>query len=541
VAKRVLIVSLDGATWPILDGLVSQGCMPFLAEMVRKGSHGPLESVLPPVSAPAWSSFMTGKYPDKHGVWDFRNFDAVEKRDYITNASTIRCETIWAVLTRHGRRVLVLNLPFTYPIPNINGVMVSGFDAPIDDETCYHPPELYSELRGKFPSYRAVFPSWNQPGKESPQANTRFVGQLVGRVRQRTAVARHLMGTREWHVAMVHFQETDYVQHRLWPEVADVALGRREGELGRAIWELYHTLDDAVGALHGVAKTQGPDPDVLIVSDHGFGPLRGTVYPNNRLVADGLFARKAPPAAQQRPLGVKRIAAGAVRRGLRLCRRVAGRAQGRQADVSRESKSLHDSLRGQDSIEGMLIDWDGTAAVDVTGDLVGLVFVADPRRVPDVKHALMAAGDDGFQLFRDVFTQQEAYGREADGDGKLMLAVAPEGYTVSRGVRKDGDVRHIADLRGTHRLEGIWAAAGPSFASGQECKARLVDMMPTLLCHLGVPIPEDVDGEVRKDLLRKPAPPTFEPALSLPERVKRYEFTEREGIEERLKALGYLG
>ena len=72
-SKRVLVIGLDGATWDVLEPWIRDGTLPNLARIRGSGSWGPLISSVPPITAAAWSTFMTGKRPGKHGVYHFVN------------------------------------------------------------------------------------------------------------------------------------------------------------------------------------------------------------------------------------------------------------------------------------------------------------------------------------------------------------------------------------------------------------------------------------------------------------------------------------
>ena len=69
---RVLVLGLDGATFDLLDAWMERGLMPNVQRLATEGSRAVLRSVMPPVTAPAWTSFATGVRPGKHGVFDFR-------------------------------------------------------------------------------------------------------------------------------------------------------------------------------------------------------------------------------------------------------------------------------------------------------------------------------------------------------------------------------------------------------------------------------------------------------------------------------------
>ncbi|UCD87407.1 MAG: alkaline phosphatase family protein, partial [Desulfobacterales bacterium] len=65
------IIGLDGATFRIIRPLVKEGKLPRLRKMMEEGAWGDLESTIHPLSPQAWASFMTGKNPGKHGIFEF--------------------------------------------------------------------------------------------------------------------------------------------------------------------------------------------------------------------------------------------------------------------------------------------------------------------------------------------------------------------------------------------------------------------------------------------------------------------------------------
>ena len=91
---RVLVIGLDGGTFDIIKPLVAQGKLPTIGKLMKGGVYGDLISTIPPVTSPAWPSFMTGKNPGKHGVFDFvgrgKGYSKV-----IKNARDIKAKTLW--------------------------------------------------------------------------------------------------------------------------------------------------------------------------------------------------------------------------------------------------------------------------------------------------------------------------------------------------------------------------------------------------------------------------------------------------------------
>src|SRR3972149_294706 len=68
---HVFVLALDGATYDLLGPWMAQGHLPNLKALFESGAHAPLESTYPPLTGPAWATFMTGKSPGNHGLLEF--------------------------------------------------------------------------------------------------------------------------------------------------------------------------------------------------------------------------------------------------------------------------------------------------------------------------------------------------------------------------------------------------------------------------------------------------------------------------------------
>jgi Type I phosphodiesterase / nucleotide pyrophosphatase len=154
---RLLIIGLDGATFDVITPWAQEGKLPNLRKLLENGAHGALKSTIPPMSPPAWTSFMTGKNPGKHGVFDFTARKPYSYDIEFVNARWRRAETIWKIMSEEGKRICVLGVPFTYPPEAVNGVMISGIDTPatggIADATAFHPKALYHEIAANLGGY----------------------------------------------------------------------------------------------------------------------------------------------------------------------------------------------------------------------------------------------------------------------------------------------------------------------------------------------------------------------------------------------------
>src|SRR5687768_8401483 len=105
---RTLLIGLDGATFTIMDQLMSTSVMPVLADVFKRGVRGELGSTANPLTAPAWTSLLTGVGPGHHGIFDFVRVEQTGSHPTfrLCTSSDIRSEMIWSIANRHGLRVI---------------------------------------------------------------------------------------------------------------------------------------------------------------------------------------------------------------------------------------------------------------------------------------------------------------------------------------------------------------------------------------------------------------------------------------------------
>ena len=127
--KKVFLLGLDGATFDLMKPWMKEGLLPNFSRLLKEGCHGGLESIMPPLTTPAWASFMTGKNPGKHGIFDFAerkpgSYDI----QWVTSLSR-RGRSLWKIISSHDKQVVVINIPNNYPLEEVNGYMVAWMDA----------------------------------------------------------------------------------------------------------------------------------------------------------------------------------------------------------------------------------------------------------------------------------------------------------------------------------------------------------------------------------------------------------------------------
>jgi len=529
-----------------------QGYLPNLARMMEKGLSAKLESVIPPVTGPAWTSFMTGKNPSKHGIFEFSRFDEQDYDWKLNNSQYIRGKTLWQILTEHGKRSIVLNLPYTYPPYEINGLMVCGWDAPSVQTNFTYPSELGKKILERIPDYSSTHDVWLWKYisiGSNVQFNSFVDKQILGFQRE-VELASHFLDTEQWDVFMAHFQQTDWLQHKVWSYIAKAcAEPSNKSPRLEKVRDCYRQFDRLVGVL--LDKVQKHNPIEIILSDHGFGQDRGNICINYFLSQWGyLFL------SNQNEKPFSDLFRKSKYPSVRLAYTALAKAKHRILDA-RKYKTWAAYVHGNTEQKRLPIDWSRTKIALVTGSETGFVYVNVKGRGP---LGNVEPGPEYESLVSDVIAKLQelrhprtrerlltrvARGRDVYpevGEGILLpdiVLIGSHGYGFSLRV---SDVIPEILPEGCHRPQGVLFMKGEGLNPRvTDFNPRLIDMAPTILHLLGLPVPRDMDGRVLEEIWRDPQAVRYAEAdHAVLQETPTYSAEEADLIEQRLKGLGYL-
>jgi predicted AlkP superfamily phosphohydrolase/phosphomutase len=538
---KLLIIGIDGATFDLIHPWVDAGYLPNLARLMSNGVYGNLASTLPPVTSPAWPTFMTGCNPGKHGVFDFIQPSGADFN--LVNATKIRQPTLWQRLSAAGYRVGVLNVPVTYPPQPINGFMITGILSPKGGQICY-PADLIGRYKSNLGEYRVAPNIQYKPGNEAE-----YIDDIYGLIKAHGNWGLHLMKSEEWDVLMMHFIALDIMMHALW-RFMDHSHERYEPTpFEFAIRDGYKLVDEYIGRM---LAQLADDASVIVMSDHGFGPLRKMVNLNVFLLEKGLLKLNRKPFTQ--------LKARAFRHGMtpagfyRVLERI-----GMQNLAARVSKNTRNEIVSKFLSFGN-VDWSQTIAysmghvgqvyINVVGrEPYGIVQGNDYERsrqmVIDALQELQ--DDDGRLLIRQIIVREDTYhGPYAQFGPDLHLIIDDYNMIAFPLFATDSRVitNQIRGDSGCHRREGIFIAQGPAIQKGI-ClpEASILDLAPTILQLLDEPVPRIMDGQVLVEIFRDPIEITYrDDPIGEIEVVDSQTLSDEESalVEERLRSLGYL-
>ena len=555
--EKVFIISLDGATFDVLRPLMAQGYMPNLAKVAEQSLSAELESVIPAVTAPAWTSFMTGKNPGRHGLFGFTQFDPTDGRIKLTNSRNIRSKTIWQILSEKGKRSVVLNLPYTAPPYEINGIIVSGWDSPTTNFT--YPEALGKEILELMPDYRSNMNMWifdYMPGKSEGNFD-KLIDTLMTGAEQGTKLALRLLDREAWDVFMVHYQQTDWIQHKVWGHIEEACRNPQNKDYKvERVRECYKKYDEQVGIL--LNRIAPYNAKVIILSDHGFGDYKGEIFPNYHLHEWGYF--HVAPETEDKLKGFRQKVKDNKVLGL-FYKAAAGIKHGLESTLTFKQYKKFDSwvefAGGTFGGKALPVDWKKTKVATVGAYECAFLYVNVIGRSPNgivepgaeyerivsdliarfsqIKHPVT-----GEKLYRRVARGTEIY-PNASPDILLpdLILLPAEGYGFSSQV---SNALPQATSEGVHRHNGVVFLRGDGFRTTvRDFQPYLVDLAPTILHTLGLAVPADMEGRVLEEAFTQARPVRMEQVdNAITQELEEYDESDAKVIEERLKALGYV-
>jgi len=499
--KRLLVIALQEATRDLIDPWVQQGLLPNIAALMQAGTSGRVHAQAPLTTPHNWANILTGVNAGQHGVFDYwqRGTDGIFRE---TSPAMLKAPPIWERLRGTGLRSTFVNLPMTWPLPEVDGTVVAGEIGlgAVPTSKMFAPRDLHDQLVARHGPYR--------PGATAPGGRKKheYISLFDNETPHTTAAFEFLLNAQHWDFAMVYFIDAAMAQHYFWADMEDGSSGPYSGIVASA----YKNLDAAIGRFMAAA---GPDTVIFLISECGAGPIRSGINLTNWLEQQGLLRTRhssltvlkhfienniLPSAKRILPLAVK----SAIGNRSRALRNWAS-SSGTQLDLDWSQTKIFS--RGKE----------GNLFVNLAGrDPQGIV---QPGKEYDellnyVEDALCRLQDPntGARVVTSVARPEELYaGPAVEFAPDLIIDWSDAAYMMTERGRSGSDV-FVERWRkgmswptsGSHRYDGVLIAAGPGVSAGEELGlASQFDLLPTWLNILGQPVPSDLEGRVLTEIM----------------------------------------
>ncbi len=438
--SRVIVLGLDGLPCSLLKRFIAEGVMPKLGALVAQGDLAAMDTVYPPLSSVSWTTFFTGVNPGRHRIFGFFEAQVDEYGIWFQDLDDVKAPGLWEHAQAHGKRTVSINLPGTYPAPPLNGVMISGFIAP-DLAKSVYPKMLLPHVEKA--GYLLDLPC-DRVG-DAPEEFWKATGQSL---EARGRIMAALLENEPHDLFIGVFTETDRVQHFFFDAIEEPS----HPEHAR-VRKFYAHVDAIIGHLASLAKA---DDELIILADHGFCRIEQELYLNHWLAERGYLVMKTPrigaPLAEIDP---EKSRAFAIDPG-RIFLNVRGRQPAGCVEPC-DAPALRDEIA------------DGLAAMRV--------------RVPWQAEAICP--------FEKIMRREEIYaGPWAHLAADLVLHTR-DGFEM-KGKFNHPALSQLNTLNGMHTFGDAML-----YVRGRKWPAetpRIIDLAPTILSLLGVPVPPEMEG-----------------------------------------------
>lgn len=455
--KKVFVLGLDSVPPELIfDRWLDQ--LPNIQHLIAHGRYGEMKSTIPAITCPAWMSMMTSANPGRLGIYGFRNR---LRYDYeglsFANSKSLHVETVWNILSRLGKKVVVIGVPMTYPPQPVNGCMVTCFMTPDTKGEYTYPPGLKAEVEAVSGGYMLDVVEFRSENKES------ILKDIYAMTEKRFRLTRHFIHSKAWDFFMMVEMGTDRIHHAFWKHLDDDHPQYVPGsKYQHAILNYYKYLDKEIGE---TCKLLNDDTMILVVSDHGAKRMMGGICINEWLLQNGYLKLVHYPA-------------------------------------------------GSTPFNKLIVDW-GNTMVWGEGGYYGRLFMnvkgREPKGVIAPQH---------YEHVRNELIKKLEDLRDERGNTIHTKVFKPEDiYSTCNGIPPDLIV-YYGDLSwrsiGNVGTRTIWASendTGPDDANHAQYgifikhhgKAldglrlqgvTLYDIAPTILSYMGVTVPEDMEGKV---------------------------------------------
>lgn len=487
------VVVLDGADSRVINRLQEKNEIPHISEMEEDGVSTTLltPSAFSPIS---WNKMGTGLSKENMSLnrtWSYETERGKKRLD----ANAISHRRFWSYLNAEGMETGIYHWLLTWPVEEVDGFMISGVMTGNPDSMS-HPEELNisdSTVKDSLRSFKSF--------------------EIANQV---------LDEYRDMEVMVFGFTIPDKVQHHFWKFLDN---DTEETQKYRdVIYRSYEETDELVERLR-------PEYTVILVSDHGFHRVKYITYEAriNRLLQkiDLVDFRNRPEVHlannwnfdKNSPI-IQRLSKNRVlnRTHYRVKFEWMNRSVPREEIVAKLSDIKVSD--GQNFLQDIRYE---------DGYFVAKMYL-DPERMNP-------------PFYKEQYTNLVyARGQIPTHARSMNVSYRGEIYKVWLGPEKSGD--H------TPGTDGIFKAAGEPFKDSvdeESLDIRAEDVAPLILYLKGVPVPEDMDGEVPKEIIRDSYLENH-PVRYSDAPIKKLEY-EREAnkteeqsnrVEERLSRLGYL-
>jgi predicted AlkP superfamily phosphohydrolase/phosphomutase len=470
--EKLVILGIDGASWELINLLIDDNYLPNIKKIIQNGVSGTLNSTIPPITGPAWTSFATGKSPENHGIYDFVTHE--EGQNKLLTSNEIIGKTFYEILSEHGLRSVLIGLPMSYPPKKINGIIL---------------PDTFSPKKYAYPAsakkylenYR-VTPKYRLKGKEA-------VDDLISFTNEHAEVAKAIFENEPWDLFFMLFPASDSISHKYFGDMIN------KTKIGMEAIKIFQRIDKCIGWF---LKNAPKETTFFIVSDHGFQECNQAFFINSYLKENDLLDVKLN--SENRIKEIQEVRENGKRKELFLDEKIYNLFK------FKPIKKLAWNIK--------------TALNKLMGDKyhLGTGYIPDPKKsklfMPTQSSYCLLVNqnvdveiDEIASILEKLHNEEndepiflETFQTNIEGQDRIYFQPSP-GWFINPGMTDD---IIITAKHNSHEREGIFIAYGNNIRKNEEISDNnLFDIAPTILRMFQISPPVDMDGQAIDGIFKK--------------------------------------
>lgn len=471
----LIFFGIDSATWDLILPWVKAGKLPGFKRLLSRSLNFYMESTFPPYTACAWPTMFTGMSPTKHHLYDFRKMNSQKQID-ISSSSHIHSDYIWSRLSNYNKRVCVYNIPMTFPASQVNGILISSFDAPNTNSNFIYPQRFQRKFLHNYPTYRlsahGKFDQYNISKSRS------YLKEIMISLEEKINVAHWLEKLDTWDALFINVLEVDHLQHFFWS-----AMHKPKHEFENAIYQGYRLVDEYICHL---IKAYSKTHVIMIGSDHGAGEATETIYLNYWLEQQGWLHFKKTKLTQ-----LKR----AMRSSLLDVEKLTFLASKFQfgSIVSKLNQNNHNTVVRRLFLDSSDVDWKITKAYSF-GEYGGIFLTKNNKSQRFLNLIIDQLKNDFGDRITHIFDSRKYY-----NTSYLPLSIPEIQVLFDDGAITSTSVYGFAGNQifgptisgktGSHRMQGILSILLPNdrIHKHKLSQCSIYDVTPTIECLFNLP------------------------------------------------------
>jgi predicted AlkP superfamily phosphohydrolase/phosphomutase len=504
--NKICVIGIDGATWNVMLPMINSGKLPNISKLMENGTYGNLSSLPISLSPVIWTSIATGKVPDKHGIHGFIEKTPDGYEQIPVTSDMRRVNAIWNILSEFEKKVGIISWWVTRPPEKVNGFMVSdGFQM----HRFTYPENLYKEYESKFEpsdSWFAKQIGFYTSYKYDPNYKKKYELDSPDYFYQTIMQYLHDFALKDYYSMVafqtlyskekpdffgIYFPSVDVMSHFAWKFMEPKSVNEnfdvtpKEQQLfGQIIPRTYEKVDQYIGE---IVKMLPPDTIIMVVSDHGFEAGRPGLFYHwinlNKLLQEMHLLEYTPDHEfDWSKTTVYEL-----------------------EDLTRQDRVLYLNMKGREPM-GIVEPKDYEKTRQSIRDQ--LLVLKTPNNVPLFKEIkIPQASHQYIDSTSFKYKSDYYYGGVSQYTGDLYAVINPDltkqdSFVIGNKKLSLSQFMIPHPQTGDHAINGIVVLSGGPFKKKQVInKASVLDVTPTILYLMGLPIAQDMDGQVMESAI----------------------------------------